>query len=202
VSISTASWSPYLDILRNCNVEQIVDFSTRGNKTLDIFLTSNPGLIDRCKPIPGVGVSRKEVHMSLMVENGVAVNLLIYAVTSVLNSVILALSHRCIVSVSISTASWSPYLDILRNCNVEQIVDFPTRGNKTLDIFLTSNPGLIDRCKPIPGVGDHDAVLIDTLTIHLWDKANITEFKTEVAAYINRFTATPFSTINDMDFNF
>jgi predicted nucleic acid binding AN1-type Zn finger protein len=67
------------------------------------------------------------------------------------------------------------YLDILRNCNVEQIVDFPTRGNKTLDIFLTSNPGLIDRCKPIPGVGDHDAVLIDTLTIHLWDKANITE---------------------------
>ena len=35
--------------------------------------------------------------MSLMVENGVAVNLLIYAVTSVLNSVILALSHRCIV---------------------------------------------------------------------------------------------------------
>jgi hypothetical protein len=90
------------------------------------------------------------------------------------------------------------YLDILRNCNVEQIVDFPTRGNKTLDIFLTSNPGLIDRCKPIPGVGDHDAVLIDTLTIHLWDKANITEFKTEVTAYINRFTATPFSTINDM----
>ena len=33
-------------------------------------------------------LSLKEVHMSLMVENGVAVNLLIYAVTSVLNSVI------------------------------------------------------------------------------------------------------------------
>jgi excinuclease UvrABC ATPase subunit len=76
-------------------------------------------------------------------------------------------------------------------------------------IFLTSNPGLIDRCKPIPGVGDHDAVLIDTLikprrtkptrrTMHIWDKANITEFKTEVTAYINKFTATPFSTINDM----
>ena len=108
-----------------------------------------------------------------------------------------------------SYAMTDTYLDILRNCNVEQIVDFPTRGNKTLDIFLTSNPGLIDRCKPIPGVGDHDAVLIDTLikprhtkptrkTIHLWDKANITEFKTEVKAYINKFTATPFSTINDM----
>jgi hypothetical protein len=51
--------------------------------------------------------------------------------------------------------------------------------------------GINRRCKPIPGIGDHDAVLIDTLikprrpkparrTIHLWDKANITEFKTEV----------------------
>jgi hypothetical protein len=36
-------------------------------------------------------LSLKEVHMSFMVENGVAVNLLIYAVTSVLNSVILAI---------------------------------------------------------------------------------------------------------------
>jgi hypothetical protein len=64
-------------------------------------------------------LSLKEDHMSLMVENGVAVNLLIYAVTSVLNSVILALSHRCIdllvglvrlgvMRVSISPASWSP----------------------------------------------------------------------------------------------
>lgn len=118
-------------------------------------------------------------------------------------------SSLTVTSNQYSYAMTDTYLDILRNCNVEQIVDFPTRGNKTLDIFLTSNPGLIDRCKPIPGVGDHDAVLIDTLikprrtkptrrTIHLWDKANITEFKTEVTAYINKFTATPFSTINDM----
>jgi hypothetical protein len=62
-----------------------------------------------------------------------------------------------------SYAMTDTYLDIFRNCNVEQIVDFPTRGNKTLYVFLTSNPGLIDRCKPMPGVGDHDAVLIDTL---------------------------------------
>jgi hypothetical protein len=96
-------------------------------------------------------LSLKEVHMSLMVENGVAVNLLIYAATSVLNSVILALSHRCIVRVNWSSltvtsnqysyATTDTYLDILRNCNVEQIVDFPTRGNKTLDIFLVAaNP--------------------------------------------------------------
>jgi hypothetical protein len=97
-------------------------------------------------------------------------------------------SSLTVTSNQYSYAMTDTYLDILRNCNVEQIVDFPTRGNKTLDIFL-SNPGLIDRCKPIPRVGDHDAVLIDTLikprrtkptrrTIHLWYKANITEFKT------------------------
>jgi hypothetical protein len=38
--------------------------------------------------------SLKEVHISLMVENGVAVNLLIYAVTSVLNSVIFCVVVR------------------------------------------------------------------------------------------------------------
>jgi len=94
-------------------------------------------------------LSLKEVHMSLMVENGVAVNLLIYAVTSVLNSVILALSHRCIVllvglvrlglmRVSISTASWSPTpgIGLQRSINPGLLVKnmsrvlFPLVGNR------------------------------------------------------------------------
>jgi intracellular septation protein A len=52
-------------------------------------------------------------------------------------------SSLTVTSNQYSYAMTDTYLDILRNCNVEQIVDFPTRGNKTLDIFLTSNPGLI-----------------------------------------------------------
>ena len=96
-------------------------------------------------------LSLKEVHMSLMVENGVAVNLLIYAVTSVLNSVILALSHRCIdllvglvrlgvMRVSISPASWSPTpgIGLQRSINPGLLVKnmsrvlFPLVGKSTI----------------------------------------------------------------------
>jgi hypothetical protein len=48
-------------------------------------------------------------------------------------------SSLTVTSNQYSYAMTDTYLDILRNCNVEQIVDFPTRGNKTLDILLTSN---------------------------------------------------------------
>ena len=46
-------------------------------------------------------------------------------------------SSLTVTSNQYSYAMTDTYLDILRNCNVEQIVDFPTRGNKTLDIFWT-----------------------------------------------------------------
>ena len=97
-------------------------------------------------------LSLKEVHMSLMVENGVAVNLLIYAVTSVLNSVILALSHRCIIllvglvrlglmKVSISTASWSPTppgIGLQRSINPGLFVKNMSRvfGNLLVELLL------------------------------------------------------------------
>ena len=101
------------------------------------------------------------------------------------------------------------YLDIVRHCSVEQMINFPTRGSKTLDIFLTSSPGLIDRCKPLPGVGDHDAILIDTLikprrvkpsprTIYLWDKANMEELKAGVTCYVTEFNSTTFTSTNSM----
>ena len=87
-------------------------------------------------------------------------------------------SHQYPVSMS------NRYLSIPSQCGVDQVVEAPTRGNKTLDLFFTNNPSLVDKCKPIPGVGDHDAILIDTLIrprrvkptkrkIHLWDKKGL-----------------------------
>ncbi|KAK3104689.1 hypothetical protein FSP39_007852 [Pinctada imbricata] len=66
---------------------------------------------------------------------------------------------------------------------LDQIVDFPTRGDKTLDLVFVSNSSLIERCKPLPGLGDHDAILMDTLIsptrinpgrrkIFLWKRAD------------------------------
>ena len=64
------------------------------------------------------------------------------------------------------------------------------RGNNILDLFFTSHPSLVSKCKPIPGVGDHDAVLVDTVTkpqrskpvrrkIYLWDKSDLAKIKQE-----------------------
>ena len=55
------------------------------------------------------------------------------------------------------------YLGLPAQCGVEQLVEASTRGNNILDLFFTSHPSLVSMCKPIPGLGDHDAVLVDTL---------------------------------------
>jgi hypothetical protein len=71
------------------------------------------------------------------------------------------------------------------------MVDFPTRLNNTLVIFLTNRPSfIVNRCCPIPGVSDHDIVLIDpnvtphrrkpTRLIYLWKRANVNEMKKEL----------------------
>ena len=62
------------------------------------------------------------------------------------------------------------------------------QANNILDLFFTSNPSLVSKCKPISGVGDHDAVIVDTLDkpqrskpvrrkIYLWDKADLANLK-------------------------
>ena len=82
------------------------------------------------------------------------------------------------------------YIGLPAQCGVKQLVEAPTRGNNILDLFFTSNPSLVSKCKPIPGVGDHDAVLVDTLAkpqrskpvrrkIYLWDKADLPNLKQE-----------------------
>jgi len=43
-------------------------------------------------------------------------------------------------------------------------LNFPTRGQNTLDIFLTNRPSLISKCKLIPGISDHDIVFTEKLT--------------------------------------
>ena len=54
------------------------------------------------------------------------------------------------------------YTDTINDIGCEQIVDFPTRLDNTLDIFCTNRPSLIDRCVPFPGLGDHNIVLVDS----------------------------------------
>ena len=36
------------------------------------------------------------------------------------------------------------------------------RHENTLDLFLMNRPSLVNRCEPLPGLGDHEIVYIDT----------------------------------------
>ena len=54
------------------------------------------------------------------------------------------------------------FLEMIQNCNLDQVVKFPTRLDNTLDLFLTNRPSLINRCTPIPGIADHDIVFIES----------------------------------------
>jgi hypothetical protein len=44
------------------------------------------------------------------------------------------------------------YSDTFKDCLLEQIVNFPTRKNKTLDLFITNKPSLVSKCKSLPGL--------------------------------------------------
>ena len=52
------------------------------------------------------------------------------------------------------------FLEAFETCNMEQIIDFPTRGENILEIVATNRPNLIYRCLPYPGMSDHDTTIL------------------------------------------
>jgi hypothetical protein len=80
------------------------------------------------------------------------------------------------------------FLDTFKDCLLEQVVNFPTRKNKTLDLFITIKPSLVSKYKPLPGLSDHDIVMTDNKilctrqkpikrTIYLWKNVDIVNMK-------------------------
>ncbi len=80
------------------------------------------------------------------------------------------------------------------------MVDFPTRGENTLDLFLTNRPSLINRCQGLPGISDHDVVFVDSnirarlqkppkRNIRLWDKADFDEIRQRVRQFTSDLIA-------------
>ncbi|KAK3105404.1 hypothetical protein FSP39_024449 [Pinctada imbricata] len=75
------------------------------------------------------------------------------------------------------------FIDTISDICCQQIVDFPTRNNNILDIFLSNRPSLISKAVAIPGLRDHNIVLVDSSIrpqlhrpirrlIYLWSKAD------------------------------
>ena len=91
------------------------------------------------------------------------------------------------------------FLQAVENCGLDQIVDFPTRDNNLLDIFLTNRHSPIQTCKSLPGISDHEIEHMDsdvrvkfqrpvTRKIWLWSKADIPSMKADMNAFSDEFT--------------
>ncbi|XP_072020312.1 uncharacterized protein [Amphiura filiformis] len=64
-------------------------------------------------------------------------------------------SHQYKISINQS------FLQMLDATGLEQVIDFPTRGDNILDIVITNRPSLVNRCCSLPGLSDHDVVFMD-----------------------------------------
>ena len=91
------------------------------------------------------------------------------------------------------------FLNFSQEYGFTQIVKFPTRGNNTLDIFATNRPSLVGFCKPVPGISDHEVVMIySSLKIDLqpipkrriynWSRGDWTEINEKAEYFCNFFT--------------
>ena len=87
------------------------------------------------------------------------------------------------------------FIDTFATLDLSHMVTFPTRLNKTLDVFLTNQHSLVNWCEPISGVSVHDAeVYVNSdivpkrqrpvqRKIHIWKKADTELIKEDVAAF-------------------
>ena len=84
------------------------------------------------------------------------------------------------------------FLDTLANTGLQQIVNFPTRNNNTLDVVLTNRPSLVKQCVGVPGLSDHDIVFVETSSralrhkparcrILLWKHANFYDIRLKIS---------------------
>ena len=91
--------------------------------------------------------------------------------------------HHNLLSSSHPSSLCNIFIDFILEFGFVQLVDFPTREQSILDIFLTNYPSYEYTCQPLPGISDHEIVLVKSAVdikpikatarkIYLWHKAN------------------------------
>ena len=92
----------------------------------------------------------------------------------------------------------SVYLSTFQDLCLSQVVDFPTRDQSVLDVFLTNRPSLIRKCVCLPGISDHDMVLTVAdirakphrpvrRKIHLWKNANMEGIREDMESFTDAY---------------
>jgi hypothetical protein len=100
-------------------------------------------------------------------------------------------------------------IDSLDDYGFHQLVSEPTRGQNTLDLFITNNPTLINKVMVIPGISDHHGVLVEgnltPITNHqqqrqvpLYKKANWDKLKEHVNHFGKNLDKTDNTTSIDL----
>ena len=87
---------------------------------------------------------------------------------------------------------------MINKLGIDQIVDFPTRKDNILDLFCTNQPSLINKVKSIPGISDHNIVLVDASCnpkrskkkkpqhkIYLWKQTNMKDLKNLTSKFVS-----------------
>ena len=93
------------------------------------------------------------------------------------------------------------FLHLLDTTGLDQIVDFPTRGDRTLDIIMTNRPSLVNRCCSLPPLSDHDVVFFDISVrairrkpvrrkIYLWKRTDFDGIRQRIKKWSDHFTST------------
>ena len=71
----------------------------------------------------------------------------------------------------LSRTSQESLISFAHDFLLEQINTTPTRGSNILDLCFTSHPDYILQCCTVPGLSDHDAVVVDLVNfVHLCTK--------------------------------
>jgi hypothetical protein len=89
-------------------------------------------------------------------------------------------------------------IEVSQDFYLDQLQLAPTRENRNLDLYFTTHPGLTKNIQTIPGVSDHDVVLVDSSiqaprnkkeprNILLYGKANWTGMRTSTKDFATSF---------------
>ena len=109
-----------------------------------------------------------------------------------------------------NTVLHQTFLDIIQESNLEQMNIHPTRGPNILDLFLTNNSTLVQKVKVIPGISDHDIVVVDSLIkpmrapckprkVYQYHKGNLDQLRNDLTAYQQDFlTKSDNMTVEEM----
>ena len=94
---------------------------------------------------------------------------------------------------------YDEFLSTIDDFNLIQMVDKTTRGENTLDLFLTNNPSFVTKVTTLPGVSDHDIVNVEVnlkpqsyrqvpRKVPLFRKANWDGFKQHLTSFHTKFS--------------